>query len=142
MFAAGGLAYIAFALIATIVTDASARRLVASETIRELALYLRAVAAAFDPETEFEQAYGSAIRQQAALSEQLQSARALLLVRARPGSEKRRLAATIGILLEAFDALVAAQSDIDAHPQGARRRRSCSGASAKRCASARSTSTI
>src|SRR5271165_6014410 len=108
-FAAGGLAYIAFALLATIVTDASARRLVASESIRELSIYLRAVATVFDPETDLEAAYGAAIRQQAALAEQLQSARALLLDRARRGSESLRLAATIGILLDAFDALIAAQ---------------------------------
>ena len=112
LFAVGGLAYIAFALIATIVTDGSARRLVASETIREVSLYLNAVAAVFDPDTDFEQAYGSAIRQQATLSEQLQSARALLLDHARPGRESLRLAATIGILLDAFDALIAAQSDV------------------------------
>ena len=112
LFALGGVAYIAFALLATIVTDSSARRLVASETIRELAIYLRAVAAVFDPKKEVEQAYGSAIRQQAALSEQLQSARAALLERPPPGSERMRLAATIGVLLEAFDALVAAQSDV------------------------------
>ena len=112
LFAVGGLAYIGFALIATVLTDASARRLLASETIREMSLYLRAVAAVFDPETDFEQAYGSAIRQQAALSEQLQTARALLLDHVRPGSENRRLAATIGVLLDAFDALVAAQSDV------------------------------
>jgi uncharacterized membrane protein YccC len=114
MFAAGGFAYIAFAIAATIVTDASARRLLASETIRELSLYLRAVAAMFDPETDFEQSYGSAIRQQAALSEQLQSARALLLDHPRTGSESLRLAAMIGVLLDAFDALVAAQSDVTA----------------------------
>src|SRR5271165_6379005 len=111
LFAAGGLAYIAFALLATIVTDASARRLVASEAIREFSIYLRTVAAAFDPETDLAAAYGAAIRQQAALAEQLQSARALLLDRARPG-ESLRLAATIGILLDAFDALVAAQCDV------------------------------
>src|SRR5271169_1052247 len=45
LFAAGGVAYIAFALLATIVTDASARRLVASEAIREFSIYLRTVAA-------------------------------------------------------------------------------------------------
>ena len=112
LFAAGGFAYIAFALLATVVTEANARRLVASETIRELSAYLAAVAAVFDPETEFEQAYGSAIRQQAALSEQLQSARAVLLDHVRPGRESLRLAASIGILLDAFDALVAAQSDV------------------------------
>src|SRR6516225_10013465 len=42
LLAAGGLAYIALALVATIFTDASARRLVASESIREFANYLRA----------------------------------------------------------------------------------------------------
>ena len=111
VFAAGGLAYIAFALLATVVTDASARRLVATESIRELSTYLRAVAAIFDPKADLEAAYGAAIRQQAALAEQLQSARSLLLDRARPG-ESLRLAATIGILLDAFDALVAAQCDV------------------------------
>ncbi len=112
LFAAGGLAYIVFALFATVVAHASARRLVASESIREFSLYLRAVAAIFDPDSSLEAAYGAAIRQQAALSEQLQSARALLLDRARRGSESLRLAATIGVLLDAFDALVAAQCDV------------------------------
>ncbi len=112
LFAAGGVAYIVFALFATAVTDPSARRLVASESIREFSLYLRAVAAVFDADVDLERAYGSAIRQQAALSEQLQSARALLLDRARRDSESLRLAATIGILLDAFDALVAAQGDV------------------------------
>jgi uncharacterized membrane protein YccC len=113
LFAAGGIAYFVFALLATIVTDASARRLVASESIREFSIYLRAVGAVFDPETDLEAAYGAAIRQQAALSEQLQSARALLLDHARHGSESRRLAATIGILLDAFDALIAAQCEVE-----------------------------
>jgi uncharacterized membrane protein YccC len=112
LLAMGGFAYIAFALVATIVTDPSARRLVAGESIRELSVYLRAVAGVYDPEAEFEAAYGAAIRQQAALSEQLQSARGLLLDHPRQGSESLRLAATIGILLDAFDALVAAQCDV------------------------------
>jgi uncharacterized membrane protein YccC len=112
LLVAGGLAYIALALLATIFTDASARRLVASESIREFASYLRAVAAMYDPETDLESAYGAAIRQQAALAEQLQSARALLLDRARGTLERLRLAATIGVLLDGFDALFAAQCDV------------------------------
>ena len=59
------------ALLATIITDASARRLVAGESIREFAIYLRAVAAIYDPENDLAAAYGAAIRQQAALAEQL-----------------------------------------------------------------------
>jgi uncharacterized membrane protein YccC len=112
LFAAGGVAYIAFALLSTIVTDASSRRLVAGETIREFSIYLRAVAAIFDPGVDLEAAYGAAIRQQAALSEQLQSARSLLLDHARSGSENIRLAATIGVLLDALDALIASQCDV------------------------------
>ena len=112
LFAAGGVAYIAFALLATVVTDASARRLVASEAIREFSIYLRTVAAVFDPETDLAAAYGAAIRQQAALAEQLQSTRSLLLDHASRTRERLRLAATIGVLLDAFDALVAAQCDV------------------------------
>jgi uncharacterized membrane protein YccC len=112
LFAAGGVAYMAFALLATIFTDASARRLVASESIREFANYLRAVAAIYDPERDLESAYGAAIREQAAISEQLQSARALLLDRPQGSRERFRLAATIGVLLDGFDALIAAQCDV------------------------------
>ncbi len=112
LLAIGGLAYIAFSLLATLVTDASARRLVAGESIREFANYLRAVAAIYDPENDLSAAYGGAIRQQAALAEQLQAARGLLLDRPRATPERLRLAATIGVLLDAFDALVAAQCDV------------------------------
>src|SRR6185437_6382334 len=105
LFAAGGVAYIAFALVATIFTDASARRLVASESIREFSIYLRALAGIFDPDRNLEASYGAAIRQQAALAEQVQSAPALLLDRTGDKGERMRLAATIGVLLDAFDAL-------------------------------------
>jgi uncharacterized membrane protein YccC len=113
VFAGGGVAYIVIALLATIFTDASARRMVASETIREFSIYLRAVADIFDPDQDLAAAYGATIRQQSALSEQLQSARALLLERSGRAGERMRLAASIGILLDALDALVAAQCDIE-----------------------------
>ncbi len=112
LLAAGGFAYIAFSLVATLVTGPSARRLVAGETIREFASYLRAVTAIYDPDNVLAAAYGAAIRQQAALAEQLQSARALLLDRPHSTPERLRLAATIAVLLEAFDALVAAQCEV------------------------------
>src|SRR5271165_951324 len=54
LLAGGGVAYIAFALLATVFTDASARRLVTSESIREFSLYMRAVAAIFDPDRDLE----------------------------------------------------------------------------------------
>jgi uncharacterized membrane protein YccC len=113
LFAGGGVAYIVIALLATVFTDPSARRMVASETIREFSIYLRAVAGVFDPDQDLQAAYGAVIRQQSALSDQLQSARALLLVRAGKMGERMRLAASIGILLDALDALVAAQCDVE-----------------------------
>ncbi len=119
VFAAGGLVYIAYALAATILTDSSARRLVAAESIREFSIYLQTIASIFDPKVELAAAYGRAIRGQAALSEQLQSARALLLHQATQASASLRLSATIGILLDAFDALVASQSDVRIGPRHA-----------------------
>ena len=113
LLAGGGVAYIAFALLATVFTDASARRLVTSESIREFSMYMRAVAGVFDPDQELAAAYGATIRQQSMLSEQLQSARSLLLDRPGEKGERMRLAASIGILLDALDALVAAQCDVD-----------------------------
>jgi uncharacterized membrane protein YccC len=113
LFAGGGVAYIAIALLATVFTDASGRRMVASETIREFSIYLRAVAGVFDPDQDLAAAYGAVIRQQSALSDQLQSARALLLERPGKIGERMRLAASIGILLDALDALIAAQCDVE-----------------------------
>jgi uncharacterized membrane protein YccC len=113
LLAGGGVAYIAIALLATVFTDASARRMVASETIREFSIYLRAVAGIFDPDRDLAAAYGATIRQQSALAEQLQSARTLLLERPGTRGERFRLAASIGILLDALDALVAAQCDVE-----------------------------
>ena len=64
------------------------------------------------PRADLAEVYGAGIRQQAALSEQLQAARALLLYHPRRTKERVRLAATIGVELDAFDALVAAISDL------------------------------
>jgi uncharacterized membrane protein YccC len=113
LLAGGGLAYIAFALLATVFTDASARRLVTSEAVREFSIYMRAVAGVFDPDQELAAAYGKTIRQQSALSEQLQAARAVLLDHPGKRGERLRLAASIGVLLDALDALVASQCDVE-----------------------------
>ena len=108
----GGLAYIAIALILTAVADASGRRLTASEALREFSAYLRAVAAFYDPTIDLPEVYGGVIRQQAALSDQMQSARALLLERPHASKARLRLAATIGILLDVLDALIAAHVEL------------------------------
>ncbi len=112
MLIGGGLAYIALAIVATRLVSRNDRRMMASESIREQAAYLRAVARFTDPDIDVAEVYGAAIRQQAALADQLQAARALLLERPRATPERVRLAATIGVLLNSFDAVVAAQCDL------------------------------
>ena len=112
LLTAGGFAYIAVSLALTGLVAASDRRMMASECFRELGAYLTAIARFSDAKADLAEIYGAGIRQQAALSEQLQAARALLLAGARKSPERTRLAATIGIELDAFDALVAAQCDL------------------------------
>jgi uncharacterized membrane protein YccC len=112
VFAGGGVAYVVVALIVTAVTDAGGRRLMTSECIRELSAYLRAVARFYDDNAELAEVYGGVIRQQAAFSDQLQSARALLLDAPRASKERVRLAASIGILLDVLDTLVAANIEL------------------------------
>jgi uncharacterized membrane protein YccC len=110
----GGAGYIVLAIVATRLISRNDRRMMASESFRELAAYLRAIAYFTDAAADVREVYGAAIRQQAALADQLQAARALLLERPRATPERVRLAATIGVLLDAFDALVAAQCDLPA----------------------------
>jgi uncharacterized membrane protein YccC len=112
LFVGGGLAYIAIALLLTVVTDAGGRRMMTSEALREFSAYLRAVSAFYEDGVDLQQAYGSVIRQQAALADQMQSARALLLDQPTRTKERIRLAASIGILLDAFDNLVAAHVEL------------------------------
>jgi uncharacterized membrane protein YccC len=114
VFIGGGLAYIAIALVLTAITDAGGRRLMASEALREFSAYLRSVAAFYNPTIDLPEVYGGVIRQQAALSDQLQAARGLLLEQPRASKRRLRLAATIGIVLDALDALVAAHVELAA----------------------------
>ncbi|HXT07490.1 MAG TPA: FUSC family protein [Roseiarcus sp.] len=108
----GGAGYIAISLVISRAIAASDRRMMTSESLREFAAYLFVYARFADPETDLAAVYGRVIRHQAALSEQLQSARALLLEKPRATKERVRLAASIGVILDALDALVAAQCDL------------------------------
>ena len=110
--AVGGLAYIAISLLISRLIAASDRRMMTSESLRELGAYLFAYARFADPQTDIASVYGRVIRQQAAFSDQIQSARALLLEKPRATPERVRLAASIGLMLDTLDALVAAQCDL------------------------------
>ncbi len=110
--AVGGAGYIAISLVISRAIAASDRRMMTSESLREFATYLFAYARFADPQTDLAAVYGRVIRQQAALAEQLQGARALLLEKPRATPERVRLAASIGLILDGLDALVAAQCDL------------------------------
>src|ERR1700722_17251480 len=112
LFAAGGLAYIAIALLLTAVTDAGGRRLMTSECLREFSAYLRAVSAFYEDGLNLPDVYGVVIRQQPALADQLQGARALPLAEPARTKARIRLAASIGILLDAYDQLVSAHVEL------------------------------
>ncbi len=108
----GGAAYIAISLCISRLIAASDRRMMTSESLRELARYLFAYARLADTHADLAEVYGRVIRQQAAFSEQIQAARALLLEKPRATPERVRLAASIGLMLDTLDALVAAQCDL------------------------------
>ena len=97
----GGAAYIVLAIVATRLISRNDRRMMASESFREHAAYLRAIARFTDPSVDLAEVYGAAIRQQAALADQLQAARALLLerrARRRNGCGSPRRSACCSIL--------------------------------------------
>jgi uncharacterized membrane protein YccC len=112
LLALGGLAYIALSTAVARLISASDRRMMASECFRELSAYLESYARLTNIRLDLAIVYGNLIRQQAALSDQLQTGRALLLSNVGAAPERVILAATIGILLDTFDALVAAQCDL------------------------------
>ena len=115
----GGAAFMAISLVISRLVAASDRRMMTSESLRELSAYLFAYARFADPDVDIAAVYGRVIRQQAAFSEQLQSARALLLEKPRATRERVRLAASIGLMLDALDGLVAAQCDLPELAQAA-----------------------
>ncbi len=110
--AVGGVGYIAISLMISRLIGASDRRMMTSEALRDLASYLFAYARFTDAGSDIAAVYGRVIRSQAAFSEQLQGARALLLENPLKTPERTRLAASIGLMLDTLDALVAAQCDL------------------------------
>ena len=112
LYILGGAGYFGISLALTVLVAPADRRMMTSESFRELAAYLVAISRLADVEVDQAEAYGGGLRQQAALSDQLQAARALLLSNARKSKERLRLAATIGVMLDVFDDLVAATCDL------------------------------
>ena len=108
--ALGGALYIPIGLALTALLDASGRRLTLAEVLREFAAYLRCVADFYRENPDQTALYLKLVEQQAALSDHLQAARALI-AGAGDRASALRLTAGIAVLLEAFDGVVSAHAD-------------------------------
>ncbi|MBB4196491.1 hypothetical protein CCR94_19810 [Rhodoblastus sphagnicola] len=129
MIALGGALYIPIALGLTRLLDASGRRVMLAELIREFATFLRRMADFYRPGADEGAACLKVVEQQASFSDHLQTARSLSVQAANPESGARLIAA-LAVLLEAFDGMIstmadhaplrlaAAQSDIAARVEG------------------------
>jgi uncharacterized membrane protein YccC len=110
LFALGGALYIPVGLALTLAFDASGRRLTLAEVMREFAAYLRCVAGFYRENPDQTELYLQVLEQQAAFSDHLQAARALIAGAGdRPSA--LRLTAGLAVLLEAFDGVIAAHAD-------------------------------
>ncbi|MCW2316515.1 putative membrane protein YccC [Rhodoblastus acidophilus] len=108
--ALGGALYIPIALTLTRLLDASGRRVMLAELIREFATLLRRMADFYRPGADEGAACLKVVEQQASFSDQLQAARSLSVYAANPESGARLIAA-LAVLLEAFDGMISTMAD-------------------------------
>ena len=110
MIALGGALYIPIALALTRALDASGRRVMLAELIREFATLLRRMADFYRPGADEGAACLEVVEQQASFSDHLQAARGLAVHTSDPDSGVRLIAA-LAVLLEAFDGMIATMAD-------------------------------
>jgi uncharacterized membrane protein YccC len=108
--ALGGALYVPIALALTRALDASGRRVMLAELIREFATLLRRMAEFYRPGADEGAACLKVVEQQASFSDHLQAARSLSVHAANPKSGARLIAA-LAVLLEAFDGMVSTMAD-------------------------------
>jgi uncharacterized membrane protein YccC len=111
LFAAGGFLYMLIALAVTRATERSNRRIAVAETLREFALYLRAIAKFYDERADLGIVYRQVVEQQAALADHLQAARQQVFTGSQTDSSKRLTAAII-LQVDALDTVVSAHADL------------------------------
>ena len=112
IFAAGGLAYAAIALVMAVLLDDRNRRVVLGEALRSFALYLRAKAATFDTESKDVTELRGLIEAHGVLVENLQIARDMIFARANT-PRRAHYVEVLLTLLDAFEQILASSADID-----------------------------
>lgn len=111
LFAAGGFGYMLISFAITRATERSNRRIAVAECLREMGLYLRAIARFYDERSDLADVYRQVVEQQAALADHLQAARQQIFLGSRNNAAKR-LAAAIILQVDALDTVVSAHADL------------------------------
>ena len=120
IFAGGGIAYAAFALIAALLLDDRNRRLFLGEATRAFAAYVAAKSALYEPRERPRLALQNLIEAHAAFTDRLQQARDMIFVGARTPRQLRWVASLLA-LLDCFDTVVSSDADIDTLRQSGHR---------------------
>jgi uncharacterized membrane protein YccC len=108
--ALGGALYLPVAFALTRLLDASGRRIMLAELIREFSGFLRRMADFYKPGVDEGAACLRVVEQQASFSDHLQAARSLSVHASDPESGARLIAA-LAVMLEAFDGMVSTMAD-------------------------------
>src|ERR1700743_1062965 len=112
IFAAGGAAYAAFALLVALLTDGRNRRVVLGEALRGFSNYLRAKADLFDPGETPKPALRAVIESHGVLPENLQVARDMIYA-GRMTQRRTLMAAALIALSDCFEMILSSDADID-----------------------------
>lgn len=112
IFALGGIAYAAVALLLSILLDDRTRQLFLGEAILAFSRYVAAKAALYDSHVRPRAALQALVEAHADLVERLQAARDMIFSGRRSGSRTRWIAALIA-LLDSFDTILSSDADIE-----------------------------
>jgi len=112
LFTAGALFYVLYAGCLAWILDDRARRLLLAEAMRGFAMYLRAKAALYNPDTDGPAAFRNLIDGHAALIDRLQAARDAIFSRRSHPIQKKRIDSLIA-LLDAFETMLSSDADFE-----------------------------
>jgi uncharacterized membrane protein YccC len=118
--ACGAIVYTTYAIAVAWLFDDRGRRLLLGEAMHAFAAYLRAKAALYDPDADGHAAFRALIDAHATLADRLQGARDNLFTRRSQRMQLKRID-TLLALLDAFEAVLSSDADIEAL-RGAQRR--------------------
>jgi len=120
IFAEGGLAYALFALFMAAALDDRNRRIVLGEALRAFANYMRAKAAAFDPEETHRPTLRALIEAHGVLTENLQVARDMIYA-GRMTARRRQYVDALTALVDCFEQILSSDADLDVLRRSAHR---------------------